>query len=73
MNVRNSVHIAELVREKLFNGIDFTLWKRNRKKEERTEKRGGWERRKRERETINLGEKKTREVSIVTNDDALQV
>ena len=73
MSVRNSVHIAELVREKLFNGIDFTLWKRNRKKEERTEKRGGWERRKRERETINLGEKKTREVSIVTNDDALQV
>ena len=62
MNVRNSVHIAELVREKPFNGIDFTLWKRNRKKEERTERKevDGKEERERERDYKSQGEKDQR-------------
>ena len=47
--------------------------KEHKERRENREKRGGWERRKRERETINLKEKKTREVSIVTKDGALQV
>lgn len=49
--------------------------KEQKERRENREKRGGWERRKREREreTINLEEKKTREVAIVTKDGALQV
>lgn len=59
----------ELVREKPFNGIDFTLWKRNRKKEEKGREKADARRRKREREreTARLEEKKRpREVAIVT-------
>ena len=53
MNVSNSVHIAELVREKPFNGIDFTLRKgTEKKKREQRKEVDGKEERERERERL---------------------
>ena len=56
-------HIAELVREKWFNGKDFTLWKRNRKQRKQRKEVDGKEER-RARDYKSRGEKDQRDLQI---------
>ena len=68
MNVRK-FH-SRISQRETFQWNRFYIMEKEQK-EGRENRKKGWMGKRRERETMNLEEKKTREVSTFTNDDAL--